>query len=69
MPEISGYGPGDPQSLRLMNSGREKILDATSAQQVKKPVQNRQPVFVEVILGANKAQTSGLTYENLKPKS
>ena len=69
MPEISGYGPADPQSLRLLNSGRENILDATSAQQVKKPVQNRQPVSVEVILGANKAQASGLTYENLKPKS
>ena len=69
MPEISGYGPADPQSLRLLNSGRAKILDANSAQEVKKPAQTRQPGSVEVILGASKAHASGLTYENLKPKS
>ena len=69
MPEISGYGPADPQSLRLLSSGKAKVADAGMVPAAKSGGKVRQPASVEVILGAQKAQAANLTYENLKPKA
>jgi hypothetical protein len=70
MPEVTGYGPADPQSLRLLSSGKAKAADAGMVATAKSGAKVRQPASVEVILGAQKAQAANnLTYENLKPKA
>ena len=69
MPEITGYGPADPQSLRLLSSGKAKVADTGMIVAAKSGAKVRQPASVEVILGAQKAQAANLTYENLKPKA